>query len=168
MNTKLKAAGFFTYTHVRNGEVIETWKENNLVVNEGLNYTLDSALSGASPQTNWYLGVFKNNFTPIATNVMATFPTAGVGNEAVAEYTEAVRPAWLDAGVVAQTVSNTASPAVFTFGTAVTLYGAFLSSSSIKGGTTGVLFAASKFSAARSMLIGDILNVTYTITATSV
>lgn len=164
---KLKTAGYFTYEHIRNGEVIDTWQEPNLVVDEGINYALDAAFSGGTPITTWYIGLFKNNYTPVAGNVAASFPNEGVANEANTEYDEATRPAWTEAGVTAKVISNTASPAVFTFNTAVTIYGAFLVSTNTKGGTSGTLAAASKFTASRAMLNADVLNVTYTLTGSS-
>lgn len=166
-NDKTKFGGYFTFEHIRNGEVIDKWEEHNIVTDEGLNYILDSALSGASANTVHYVGLFKNNYTPIAGNVMATFPGAGVANEANSEYNEASRPTWTEAGVSAKTITNSASPATFTFNTSVTIYGAFLSSSSTKAGTSGNLISAAKFSASRAMLNLDQLNITYTLSASS-
>lgn len=166
-NQKMKVAGYFNYEHVRNGKVIDTWQEPNLVVDECLNYTLDAAFSGGTPITTWYIGLYKNNYTPIASNVASTFAGAGVANEANAEYDESVRQTWTEAGVSSKTISNTASPATFTFNTSVTIYGAFLISNNTKGGTTGTLAAASKFASSRAMIDNDVLNVTYTLTASS-
>lgn len=164
---KLRVAGYFNYEHIRDGKVIDTWQEPNLVVDEGINYALDAAFSGGTPITSWYVGVYKNNYTPLAANAAATFAGAGVANEANSEYNEATRPAWTEAGVSAKTITNTASPAAFTFNTTVTIYGAFLISNNTKGGTTGTLAAASKFTSGRNMLSADILNVTYTLTGSS-
>lgn len=166
-NQTFKIGGIFTYEHIRDGKVIDTWEEPNLVVDQGLNYALDSAFSGGTSITSWYVGVFKNNYTPTSVDVASTFAGAGVANEATTEYSESTRPAWTEAGVSSKTITNSASPAVFTFTSGVTLYGAFLISGSTKGGTTGTLAAASKFSSSRAMLSGDKLNVTYTLTISS-
>jgi len=166
-NTKMRVAGYFNYEHIRDGKVIDSWQEPNLVVDEGLNYALDASFSGGTPITTWYVGVYKNNYTPIAGNVASTFAGAGIANEATTEYDEATRPGWTEAGVSAKTITNSASPAVFTFNTGVTVYGAFLISANTKGGLTGTLAAASKFTSSRAMLAADVLNVTYTLTATS-
>lgn len=167
MENKLIVAGYFNYEHVRDGKVIDSWQEPNLVVDEGLNYTLDTAFSGGTASTNWYIGIFKNNYTPLAANVAATFPGVGVANEATTEYSETTRPSWTEAGVTAKSITNSASPAVFTFVSDVSIYGAFLVSTNTKGGTTGVLAAASKFASVRSMLTTDKLNVTYTLNVSS-
>lgn len=166
-NTKLKTAGYFTYTHLRDGKVIDSWQEPNIVVDEGINYIMDAALSGGTPITTFYLGVFKNNYTPLSTDVAATFPGAGVANEANTEYDEATRPTWTEAGVSAKVITNSASPASFTFNTTITIYGAFLVSTNTKAGTTGKLIAASKFAASRAMIDNDVLQITYTLTGSS-
>ena len=169
MNEKtLKIGGVFTYSHIRDGKIIDTWEEPNIVVDEGLNYTLDAAFSAATPITAWYIGIFKNNYTPLASDVALTFPGVGVANEATTEYSEATRPAWAEAGVAAKVITNTASPAVFTFASGVNIYGAFLASINTKAGTTGKLGAASKFASVRAMIAADILSVTYSLTISSV
>lgn len=167
MKQKLKVGGIFTYEHIRDGKVIDTWKESNIVVDEGLNYILGAGMAATTPITTWYIGVFKNNYTPLSTDTAALFPGAGVAAEATTEYTESVRPTWTTAGVSSKSITNTASPAVFTFNTPVSIYGGFLASSSVKGGLTGKLAAAAKFSSVRSMLSADVLNVTYTLTVSS-
>jgi hypothetical protein len=167
MNQSLKIGGTFTYEHIRNGEVIDTWSEHNIVVDEGLDYALGTAFASTSPSANWYIGVFKNNYAPIAANVIATFPGVGVAGESTTEYNETNRPTWTQAGVATRSITNAVSPAVFTFNTSVSIYGAFLANSNVKGGTTGKLAAASKFSSVRAMLATDVLNVTYTLSITS-
>lgn len=168
MNQELKIGGIFTYEHVRDNQVIDTWSEPNIVVDEGLNYTLGTAFASTSASANWYVGIFKNNYSPQSTDVIATFPGVSVAGEATTQYNETARPIWTQAGVVAKSITNTASPAVFTFNADTAIYGAFLANSSAKGGITGKLAAASKFSSVRSMLINDILNITYTLSITSV
>jgi hypothetical protein len=169
MNEKLiKIGGVFTYTQIRDGEVVDTWQEQNLVVNEGLNYTLDAAFSGGTPVTAWYIGLFKNNYAPQAADTMSTFPGVGVANEATSEYSESTRPAWTEAGVTSMVITNTASPAVFTFASPIAIYGAFLTSLNTKATTSGKLGAASKFGSVRNMLAADVLHVTYTLTISSI
>lgn len=165
--TPFKVGGVFSYEHVRDGEVVDTWQEPNIIVDEGLNYILSTAFAGGTANTVWYVGLFKNAYTPIASNVAATFGGAGVAGEATTEYSETVRQTWTQAGVSAKVIGNSAAPAVFTFTTPVTINGAFLQSTSGKGATTGVLSAASKFSSSRAMLATDKLNITYTLTISS-
>jgi hypothetical protein len=162
-----QVGGYFKFEHIRDGEVIDSWDSSNIVVNQGLNYILDAALSNGTIIPTWYIGLFKNNYTPVAADVKSTFTGAGVANEASSEYSETVRPTWVDAGPVTQSISNSASPAVFTFTAAVTIFGAFMTSTSTKGDTAGTLLAASKFTTSKVMAIADQLNISYIISATS-
>lgn len=155
--------GRFGHQVIRNGKALGPMVfDHNIVVNEGLDYLLDVGLSAASQLTSWYIGLFKGNYTPLATNTGATI--AGAATEAT-EYDEATRQAWTEAGVSSQTITNTASKATFTINDTITAYGAFLVSSSTKSGTSGKLFAAARFSASRSLIATDELLVTYQVQA---
>lgn len=160
---RFSVGGVFTVTHLRNGEVIDTIHSPNIVVNEGLDYILDAALSNATQETAFYIGIYKNNYTPQATNSMATFAGAGVAGEANSEIDESARQAWTEAGVSSRTITNSASPAEFTANTSVSIYGAFLATDNTLGGTSGTLIAASKFGAVRNLEDDDVLSVTYTL-----
>lgn len=162
-----KVGGVFHFEQVRDGKVIDSWDTSNIVVNQGLNYILDAALSNGTIIPTWYLGLFKNNYTPVASDIKSTFTGSGVANEATTEYSETIRPTWVDAGSVTQSISNSASPAVFTFSAAVTIYGALMTSTSTKGDTAGTLLAAAKFTTSKVMAIADQLNISYIISATS-
>lgn len=167
MNTKLTVGGIFTFEQVRNGKVVDSWKEDNKVVDEGLTYILGNALDGSTPSiTDWYIGLFKNNY-PVLTTTSASNITADA-NESQTDYSETGRVPWIEAGVSSLSITNSASVAVFTF-TAVStlLYGAFLISNATKGSTLGTLAAASQFGASRTMLQNDVLNVTYTVSIAS-
>jgi hypothetical protein len=168
-NTPLKIGGVFSFEQIRNGEIIDTWEEKNIVVDEGINYVLNTSFFNAAANASWFVGLFKNNYTPVAGNVMSTFTGAGVANEVTTEYSQATRPAWTLVASTVKSLTNTASPAAFTFTPpTTTVYGAFLSSSSVKGGTSGVLASAIRFAASRTLLTGDILNVTYTLNGSSI
>ena len=160
--------GVYTFKHIRDGQVIWEETKENLIVDQGINYIMDAALANGSALTSFFIGLYKNNYTPIAGDVMATFPGGGVANESTTDYSEATRPAWTEAGVTAKVITNTASPATFTFtGVSTVIWGAFLSSSSVKGGTSGTLISATKFSASRTLLASDQFQVVYTITGSS-
>lgn len=137
----------------------------NLVVNVGLQYMAGVALTSTSQITSWYVGLYgaASSNNPAAGDTMATHG----GWTEVTDYTEATRPAATFAAATnanPSVVTNTASKAVFTINNTVTVGGAFLTSNNTKGGTTGTLFSAADFQAPgdRSVVSGDILNVTYT------
>ena len=90
------------------------------------------------------------------------------GGAEVVDFSEGARPTWT--GVrSAELASNTAAKALFTIDTVDTdVYGAFLTSNSTKGGTTGTLFAAGLFAAPRTGLqIDDELYITYEVQGAS-
>jgi len=137
----------------------------NLVVNVGLQYMAGTALTSTAQITTWYLGLYGSGSTnsPAAGDTMSSHG----GWTEVTAYSEANRPtATLAAATNANpsVVTNTASKAVFTINGTTTVGGAFLTSNNTKSGTTGTLFSAADFSAPgdRSVVSGDILNVTYT------
>lgn len=140
------------------------WRDaiENIVVNAGLNYALDAALSGGTPITTWYLGLVSATPTIAAGDTMSSH----AGWTEVTAYDEAARQTWTDGGVSSQSVSNSGSPASFTISTNGTdVGGAFLASVSTKSGTTGTLYAAGAFTAGnKSLDDGDTLAVTATFT----
>ncbi len=137
----------------------------NLVVNVGLQYMAGTALTSTAQITTWYLGLYGSGSTnsPAAGDTMSSH----IGWTEVTAYSEANRPTATFAAATnanPSVVTNTASKAVFTINGTTTVGGAFLTSNNTKGGSTGTLFSAADFSAPgdRSVVSGDILNVTYT------
>jgi hypothetical protein len=137
----------------------------NLVVNVGLQYMAGVALTSTAQTTTWHVGLYgaaaSNN--PAAADTMSSH----AGWTEVVDYSEATRVVATFASATnanPSVVTNTASKAQFTINGTTTVGGAFLTSGSAKGGTTGTLFSAADFSAPgdRSVVSGDILLVTYT------
>ena len=125
-----------------------------------------SALTSTTQITLWYLGLYGAGATntPAATDTMASH----AGWTEVVPYSNATRPACTFAAATnanPSVATNSASPASYTINATSTVGGAFLTSSNTKSGTTGTLFSAADFSAPgdRSVVSGDTLNVTYTL-----
>lgn len=156
--------GVFELELIRDGKVIDKWQDHNLVVNEGLNDLLQVYLGNGTQKATWYVGLFEGNYTPLATDTAANIASNATESSA---YVEATRPEWVEAAASAQQITNTANKATFTINATKTIYGAFLVSSNTKGGTAGVLFAATRFASSRSVIASDQLLVTYTVQAAS-
>ena len=163
---KVKAGGVFT-VQCFDSEGNLKWAEekHNLVVNVGLKDMNDKYFSGSSYTAAWYLGLYgaaaSNN--PAAGDTMASH----AGWTEVTAYSQATRPACsFGAATTADpsVISNSASVAVFSINGTTTVGGAFLTSDNTKGGTTGILFSAADFQSPgdRSVVSGDVINVTYT------
>lgn len=154
-------AGYFDVTFKG---VTERYK--NIVTNQGLNYILTAALDGGTQITAWYVVLSTTNTTPLATH---TYASPGF-TEATTQVSETVRQAWTGGTVSSQSVDNSASPATYTAGTTVTMYGAALvgggTAATTKGNTAGggTLYAFSLFGSSKAMSSTDTIDVTYTFT----
>ena len=153
------------FNHWINDDINDLQSDGNLVVNEGLDYLLDVALSSATQKTNWFVGINKANYTFLATDTAANVSTNSTEVTGTGDVSNTVRPAWTEVGVASQSITNSASPAVYTADSTFTAYGAFLISVTAFGNGTGTdrLLAAASFAASRSLISTDVLNVTYTI-----
>src|SRR5215472_7834523 len=156
--------GRFLGRIIRASQVIDEFDVENIVVNQGLNYLLGAALGAQSVVTAWYIALFSNNYTILASDTAATI-SANAGE--VTQYTAGVRQTWSSAPPVSQSITNSATQASFTFTASLTVYGAFLISSSAINGTSGTLFSGAQFGSPKSVVNSDILQLTYTFTAAS-
>lgn len=160
-----KATGHFKIECFdKDGKLKWVAEDHNLVVNVGLQYMAGSALTGTSPITTWYIGLYGAGAsnTPAAGDTMASH----AGWTEVTPYAGARPTATFAAATNANpsVVTNSASPASFSINATQTVGGAFLTSNSTAGGSTGTLFSAADFQSPgdRSVVSGDTLNVTYT------
>lgn len=139
---------------------------HNLVTNEGLDHILNAVLHGSTQITAWYCALFETD-----TTILATHTYAVPGYTESTAYAEATRPAYNEAASSSQSVTNSANKAAFTINATKTMYGAAI----VGGGTAattkadtaggGTLLCAAKFSVSRSVISGDTINLTYTISA---
>jgi len=142
----------------------------NTVMLEGKDALNNIMFHGATQITTWYVLIF-NTRTPNSADPCANTYTYAVPvfTESTA-YTEATRPAYVEAASSSQVITNTASRAVFTMNDTTTIYGCGL----VGGGTGattkadtaggGCLYSASKFSEAKSVVATNVLSVGITIT----
>lgn len=163
-DTKIKVWGRFDCKLVRKGLIIDEWSEDNLVVNQGLNSLLSVYFNSGAQITAWYLGIFQGNYVPVATDTAAN---VAVNATECSSYTSATRPVWTPAAPSSQSITNSASPATFTFNASQTIYGAFLDSSNVIAGTAGTLFSEAQFATPKTVVNLDQLLLTYTFNASS-
>ena len=144
------------------------WQDefHNLVVNQGLKDMNDKYFTGSGYTAAWYIGLINNSPSP----TLAAGDTAAQigGSNGWAEFTgysQANRPTLsFSASTTADpSVISTASAAAFSITSTATIYGAFVISNNTKSGTSGVLFSEGAFSATRSVVNGDTLNVSYSL-----
>jgi hypothetical protein len=160
----LAVGGIFHVDHMRDGELIDREEVGNLVVNQGLDHILNTVLNAGAQVPAWYLGIFEGNYTPTSGLTAATVTQTATESTA---YNEGARQAYTGAASAGQSVTNSASKATFTINATKNIYGAFLVSAQAVSATTGVLLAAAKFAAAKAVVSGDQLLLTYTFNAAS-
>lgn len=168
----LRGGGVFT-VECRDAEGNLKWTEenHNLVVNGGLKDMNDKYFTGSAYTAAWYIGLYgagaSNN--PAATDTMSSH----AGWTEVTAYSQSTRPAASFAPSTLadpSVITNSVTPATFSINATTTVGGAFLTTSSTKGGTTGTLFSAADFSSPgdRSVVSGDTITVTYTFSLDAV
>lgn len=135
----------------------------NQVMTAGINDLLTNYFKGAAYTAAFYIGLVDNaSFSAYAAaDTMASH--AGWLESTV--YSNGTRPALTLGTAAAGSISNSASVAAFTVNASGTVRGAFVGTNNTKGGTTGTLYGAADFSAARAVVSGDTLNVTVTLSA---
>jgi hypothetical protein len=126
--------------------------------------------SGSGYTATWYIGLWgaASSNNPAAGDTMASH----AGWTENTSYSNATRPqVTFGTATTANpsVISNSSSVAVFNINGTATIGGAFLTNNNTKGGSTGILFSGSDFQAPgdRSVVNGDILNVTYQFSLTA-
>ncbi len=149
----------------RGSDGVVKWVEefDNLVVNVGLDDSLDKHLKGSTYTAAFYVGLTDSTPTVAAGDTMASH----AGWTEVTAYDEATRQTLTLGAVSGQSVDNVGNEATFTIDTNnTTVGGAFVATNSTKGGSTGTLYGGGAFTAGDKTLDDDdTLEVTVTCTA---
>lgn len=134
---------------------------HNLVVNTGLDDLLDKRFKGSSYTAADYVGVTDGAPTFAAGDTMASH----AGWAEVTAYSQGTRPALTLGTVSSQSVDNSASKATFSINGTTTIGGAFVTTNSTKGGSTGILYGGGALTEGdRDLINGDSLSVQVTLT----
>lgn len=141
------------------GQLKWTEEYTNLVTTAGKTDIIDKYFKGSAYTAAWFLGL-KGAGAAAVGDTMASH----AGWAEVTAYSNATLPA-ISFGTTAAG-SNTATTVSFSINGTATVAGAFVTTNSTKGATTGTLYSAGDFAASRSVVSGDTLNVTLTVSAT--
>ena len=159
----LSSGGVFTVTcYDKDGH--EKWVDiaPNLVVNTGLQAMNTQFFTGSAYTAAWYIGLVNGTSASttfsggdtLDTHAGWTENTDYVGNRKAASFGTATL-------ADPSNINNSSSAASFTMNANATIAGAFLTN--VASTTTGLLFSAADFQAPgdRTVVSGDVLNVTY-------
>ena len=140
----------------------------NIITNEGLNAWLNIMFHGATQIATWYIFPVETDTTAAVTMTYAV-PVFTEWDG----YSEATRQAFVEAAASSQSITNSASKAVYTSSETKTLYGGALvgggTAADTKNDTTGggTLFCYSKFSAGKPVENTDTFKIYCTISIAS-
>lgn len=147
------------------------WKTtHNLVVNEGLAHLLNVAMGTTAKPAGYYLALFSGATAPAANWKAANFASVAAEIVSMTEgYTSATRPQWTPQNTSTNSIDNFNAVAKVTIATTsqLTVTGAAMLTNSTKGGTTGTLISASKYTAARVFQDGDEYEIGYRLSFTA-
>jgi hypothetical protein len=135
----------------------------NAATNQGLNDILNVYFAGSTATAAWFFGLIDN--AGYTTGIQPTDTPSGHGGWAEnTAYTQANRQQWVPGTVAGQSVTNPVVAQV-TMNASVTIKGAFIISNNTKGGTTGTLWATGLFGTPQALVNTQILQLTYTCSA---
>lgn len=147
------------------------WQDDigNVVTLDGRIMLLDKFFKGSSYTAAWYVGIIKSTQAVNSTDYMAS--TTRDWSESTC-YSDGARRTLTLATVSTASVSNSTTKASFTINQTTEVFGAFVTNSSqISTGSTYVLYGAAVFdtpsSSGRSVVSGDTLQITVTLTAST-
>ena len=159
MKSLAKIGFTYRFEHLSaGGSVLSVEETHNLIPDQGRDYILNAALLLGSQFNSWYIGIYEGSYTPQTTDTMDTIVAAAT--EITTAYSETTRGLLVPDALAGGVYSNAATPSTFTFTAAKTVRGGFISSGSVKGGTTGILLSAVLASSPKVVGIGESLRVT--------
>lgn len=141
----------------------------NLIVDEGLTHILNVALGATVKPTSYHLALFSGSAAPAPNWTAANF--ASVASEIVSMsegYTNPTRPVWTPTDTSTNSIDNMEAVASLTIATSsqLNVTGAALLTNSSRGGTTGKLISATKYTAPRVFQNNDTYDVGYRLSLT--
>ena len=160
--SKIRFTSTYQFDCYRDGELVWTDTNDNLVVNEGLELALDCIFGDIEKQT-FYLGIIDNN--------AAIIPEDTMESNNYIEFlgtTNIYRPVveFVQGELVDDTWSYTAPEVQCMISESSSIYGAFLTTGEMKGGIEGALYGAAMMNSPKGVIPGDALLITVTVKAT--
>lgn len=169
--TKSAASGEVMEIHGRYDVVcfgedgVEKWRDTieNLVVTVGKNDMLDKYFAGSGYTAAWYMGLVDGGSAPSYNAADTLASHAGWTESTAYSGTNRITVAWN----AAASGSKASTATSFTMSGTATIAGALMCQTQVRATTTGILYSAGNFTGGnRSVVLNDVLQVTYTATLT--
>jgi hypothetical protein len=159
MKSQASIGFIYRFEHLsEHGDVLSDDENKNIIPDQGRDYIIAAAMLFGSQFSSWYCGLYEGGYSPQTSDTMATFVASST--EITTAYSEATRGLIVPDAPGGGLYINAATPLVFTFTAATTVRGGFISSGSVKGGTTGILLSAVLASSPKTVAAGESLRVT--------
>lgn len=157
MKTDKIALGFwYEFQHwSKEGELLSSERFVNLIPDAGRDMLINAGLQGGSQHSNFYIGIYTNDRTPLYTDTAVELSEYGE----ISTVDETERPLWNPSPLVNGVLESSANPAVFTASAEFTARGAFLVTTQPFGTNSGVLLSVAAASSPKVVETGEILRV---------
>ena len=142
------------------GSLQAEWPIENLIPDAFLQQWLASGLAGAAQVSNFYIGVYGNNRTPLSTDTSADLP--GYGE--ISTFDEGTRQLWNKGSLLGNKYDSATDPAILTASETLVATGVFMSTESIFGNTGGFLVSAALAPSPETVNAGSTLRIPASIT----
>lgn len=163
MDNVLKMPRTFWIREAHNaaGELLWRDESPNLIMDAAITDILEVYFRDGIKKPNWFIGLISSPASPLATDTAASHP----GWSENVNYTATTRRPVQFSAAANKQVNSAAVKAVFTMsGAGGNIYGTFLVSDAVKGGTSGVLYAAAPFATgAKNLAATDVLTVSVVV-----
>jgi hypothetical protein len=163
---KLPWHGRFFMQHFRAGKRIHREWARNGVTDDGINTVLEGIFNSGALSDPWFIGLINSSgFTQLSPTDTMSSHAGWTELTAYDEFgTNPGREEYDSAAAATRMVTNTASPAVFTFNSTNTVRGAFLvDDDGDPTPTVGILLATATFTTPRAVEDDDVITLTYVV-----
>ena len=158
------SSGLFELEVWEAGRLLKRSAFRNMSTIVGRNYMQNAAFNEGAQSVTWYMGLInESDFDALSINDTMSSHSGWTENE---NYSQAERPEWAADAAAGGSVTNSVR-ATFTINANTSIIGCFVISDNTKGGTTGTLWCTGRGGAARRLVTGQSLKVTYTHTLSS-
>lgn len=158
--------GFHYEVEIRrpDGSLQAIWDVGNLMPDAALQQFLASAHDGASQVSNFYIGAYANERTPLATDTAANLPDYGE----IVTFAEGSRQLWVKGALQGNKYDSASNPTILTATETVTAQGVFMATDAGFGSTSGFLWSAALAPSPETINAGSTLRIPASISLENV
>jgi hypothetical protein len=143
----------------RDGKIKWTDKLSNLTPYAARDYWMAASLVGGTQHSSFYVNAFQNVVNPTYDDVATDITSYGE----ITDWVETDRQLFVPGSLTGGQYTNSLNEIVYTAAAAVTVMGVFMTTTSLFGSTTGLLFSVVRGASPRELIAGETLRIPITI-----